>query len=300
MVSPLNLTYLRLIKKAPKLFKKLGLNSLEKSAQKYYQNSLLQYLYEQNGYLFVDTINQSTNSPSDIIWVCWLQGIENAPPLVKTCINSIKQYNSNVCLIDINNYKKYVDIPNFIIDKLNKKIITPTHFSDILRFALLAKHGGTWIDATYLILNKLPKQMLMNDFFTLSSNHSTFKQWIPEGKWSGNFIKFSLGDSTPKIIFQCFLNYWENNDYLIDYFLIDYLIKLNFLNNLTFKQQVENNVPVADNIFLLAEILFEPITPTNNYRLEQDSIKIYKLSHRVDTLSQSINSTYYEKYILNK
>lgn len=297
---PLNLTYLRLIKKAPKLFKKLGLNSLEKSVQKYYQKSLLQYLYEQNRYLFVDTINQSTNSSSDIVWVCWLQGIENAPPLVKTCITSLQKNHSNVIIIDLKNYDQFIDMPDFLVQKFEKKIIQPAHFSDVLRFALLSQYGGMWIDATYLCINGIPSKILKKKFFTLSSTENFFKKWLPEGKWSCNFIKFGTNDPTPKFIYEALINYWSKNNKVIDYFLLDYIIKLAYQYIPSFKLQLEQNENLADNIFLLAEILFEPITPTNNYRLEQDTIKIYKLSHRVDTLSQSINSTYYEKYILNK
>ena len=79
---------------------------------------------------------------------------------------SIKK-NNNVILIDLTNYNSYVDIPEFIIEKFHKKTITPTHFSDILRFALMSKHGGIRIDSTYLILDKFPESVFTKVFFTL-------------------------------------------------------------------------------------------------------------------------------------
>lgn len=296
----LKLTYIRIIKKIPKLLRNLGLSTFSQSMQNYYENKLIQYLYQQNLSLLSTLTTENVKTQScNTIWVCWLQGYDNAPELVKKCIDQLKK-NNNVILIDLTNYNSYVDIPEFIIEKFHKKTITPTHFSDILRFALMSKHGGIWIDSTYLILNKLPEHLFTKDFFTLSSKLETFKKWIPEGKWSGNFMKFNHGDPTPTIIYQCFLNYWKNNDYLIDYFLIDFIIKVNYLYNSRFKFQVDQNLALADHIFLMSEILLKPISKQNDLRLKQDKVKIYKLSHRVDASANNINDTYYEKFILSK
>lgn len=298
----MNLTYLRILKKTPKLLYRFGFTTLAKSAQQLYQKELIQYLYNQNASLFEmqNTAPKKDTQNINTIWVCWLQGYENAPILVKKCIDQLKRYHNNVTIIDLNNYNNYAQIPEFIINKFNNKIITPTHFSDILRFALMSQQGGLWIDSTYLILKKLPSQVFMNDFFTLSSKQDIFKKWIPEGKWAGNFMRFNREDPTPTIIFQCFINYWKYNNRLIDYFLIDFIIKLNYLYNPKFKSQIDTNLPIADHIFVMSEILLAPISAENDARLVQDSLKIYKLSHRVDATQCNINGTYYEKYILSK
>lgn len=297
----LNLTFIRVIKKLPKFLRKLGLTTAAQSAQIYYQNCLIQYLFQQNSSLLkrLNTKNIKTQ-PSNTIWVCWLQGYENAPTLVKKCIDQLKYHHDNVVLIDLNNYMTYVDIPQFIIEKFQSKIITPTHFSDILRFALMSQHGGIWIDSTYLILDKLPNTIFESNFFTLSSKLDFFKQWIPEGKWSGNFMKFNKDDPTPSIIFQCFINYWQKNNHLIDYFLIDFIIKVNYLHNPRFNSQINQTLPMADQIFLMSEILLIPISQENDLRIAQDPLQIYKLSYRVDATPDNINGTYYEKYILSK
>lgn len=298
----MNLTYLRILKKTPRLLHKLGFTMAAKSAQQLYQNKLIQYLYNQNASLFKmqNTVPKKDTQNINTIWICWLQGYKNAPILVQKCINQLRQYHKDVTVIDLDNYENYVEIPKFIIKKFEQKIITPTHFSDILRFALMSQQGGIWIDSTYLILQPLPNQIFFSDFFTLSSEQDIFKQWVPEGKWSGNFMKFNYGDPTPTIIFQCFLNYWQKNNYLIDYFLIDFIIKVNYLNNPLFKQKIDQNPNLADQIFLMAELLLKPISEKNNNLLRQDPLKIYKLSHRIDAIAHSTNGTYYEKYISSK
>ena len=99
-----------------------------------------------------------------VIWWCWLQGIENAPSIVKACFNSLmREFKGSsvqevqgasdgydIKVIDSENWKEYVNLPEHIIKKWEKKQIPPALFSDLLRLELLIKYGGTWIDSTVL------------------------------------------------------------------------------------------------------------------------------------------------------
>lgn len=51
-------------------------------------------------------------------------------------------------MIDNGNWRDYVELPEYIIQRWDKKQISPAHFTDLLRLQLLIKYGGTWIDAT--------------------------------------------------------------------------------------------------------------------------------------------------------
>ena len=57
------------------------------------------------------------------IWVFWWQGIDNAPELVKLCIESIKKNldNHELIIIDKNNLEKYINLPDYIYQKFNYK-----------------------------------------------------------------------------------------------------------------------------------------------------------------------------------
>lgn len=298
----MQLTYIRLIKKIPKLLRKVGLTSIAQSAQQYYQNSLIKYLYQQNSSILtpIENENNDTQIYTNTIWVCWLQGYDSAPLLVKKCIDQLKKYNQNVIVLNLENYQDYVELPEVITEKFSQKKITPTHFSDILRFALLAKHGGLWIDSTYLTFQPLPSDIWENNFFTLSSQKPIFKKWIPQGQWSGNFIKFKKGDPTPHIMYSIFIQYWIDNNYLIDYFLIDYIIRLNYDYNPNFKKQIDQNKALGDNIFFLIDILSKQQSKEIDTCFNQDTIKIYKLAHRFSLSSLDLHGSYYEKFILNR
>ena len=85
--------------------------------------------------------NINATSP---IWVCWWQGKENMPDIVKACYNSIQRHACNhpVILITEENFRDYIDMPEYIINKQKEGYIDITHFSDILRMKLITKQGG--------------------------------------------------------------------------------------------------------------------------------------------------------------
>ena len=56
-----------------------------------------------------------------------------------------------VVVLDGNNYKEYVKLPDFIMKKVKKWKITLTHLSDIIRMGILRQYWGIWVDATVFI-----------------------------------------------------------------------------------------------------------------------------------------------------
>ena len=86
------------------------------------------------------------------VWICWLQGRDNAPELVKACINSIENNlkDFNIVILTEENISKYTMLPVHVMKKYNEGKITRTHFSDILRVSILCEYGGLWVDSTVL------------------------------------------------------------------------------------------------------------------------------------------------------
>jgi hypothetical protein len=109
---------------------------------------------------------QHTHQTNKTIFWCWLQGIEKAPKLYISNLNSLimncKDF--NIIIINETNMLNYIKFPAYIIEKYKKKYMTPTHFSDLLRLELLIKYGGTWIDASVLI-TKCTKEYFTKDLF---------------------------------------------------------------------------------------------------------------------------------------
>lgn len=152
-----------------------------------------------------------------IIWTCWFQGEKNAPDIVKKCIKSIRKNSKGwkVIVITSENISDYIDIPIHILDKWKKGIITNTHFSDILRCALLIEHGGIWMDSTCFLSENIPSYVYNNSFFCFKHKYRN-EDTIELGSW----FMFSIKNNPLlKMSFNLENEYWKRNNYLDDYFL---------------------------------------------------------------------------------
>ena len=112
--------------------------------------------------------NNQSVATSNIIWTCWLQGLREAPEIVKVCVASLKKLEPRykVIVLDKDNLKKYVRLPNYIINKFERGIISPAQYTDLIRTYLLCEVGGVWIDSTVLFTGKtLPNYIENEDLF---------------------------------------------------------------------------------------------------------------------------------------
>lgn len=157
---------------------------------------------------------------SNKIWICWFQGIDNAPAVVRRCIDSIKKNitDREVIVLTDKTINKYVVFPDYIQEKIDAGIIRGAHLSDLLRLELLIKYGGTWIDATVFCSGPdIPSYMLDSELFLFQclkpgrDGHSTvISNWFITAK-SNNRILF--------LVRELLYKYWKNNNSLVDYFI---------------------------------------------------------------------------------
>lgn len=231
---------------------------------------------------------QGNKEFSNIVWVCWLQGIKNSPDLVRACNNSLKMYfkNKKIIILTNNNYLDYVKIPDYIIKKYKKGYISFAHFSDLLRIELLTTYGGYWIDSTILMTSE------QNIFNEKKTPLFVYKNIILDKKSdfsivASNWLIYSCKDNiilnfTKKLLYE----YWRVYSYAIDYNIF----------HLFFKIATEvytdewSMVPSYSNI--PPHILqFELKNKFNDKRF--NSIKemscFHKLDHRISTIDKDSN-----------
>lgn len=166
-----------------------------------------------------DTINKT-------IWVFWWQGKNKMPIIVQKCYESVIKYSNgaNVVLITKDNYFQYLDIPDIMIYKLNKGIICHAHFSDVYRVCLLEKYGGLWLDATIFVTSPIEQEIFNKDFYTMKKNPS-------DGMFfNTKYSSFCFACKPHNILFRnlktLLLAYIENDKYFVDYFTLDYFIRM--------------------------------------------------------------------------
>ena len=225
------------------------------------------------------------------VWVCWLQGMENAPALVQACYASLQKHMSDreIVVLTEENYRNHVTFPEHVQQKIDTGIITRTHFSDLLRLELLCTYGGTWIDATVLLTGEVPEYMLDSDLFVFQNlkpgldGHATaISSWFMTGCTGNPIIQLT------RHLLYC---YWETHNALIDYFLIHDFFQLAIETHPDVWHKVVPFSNATPHILLLR--LFEPYDePTWN--IVQNMTSIHKLSYKFKNEETLKEGTYYK------
>lgn len=156
---------------------------------------------------------------SNYIWICWLQGVEQSPEIVRACLNSVKENckGKEIIFLDENNLDDFINLPGFILNKWKKGIISNAQFSDIVRADLLTNFGGIWIDATVFLTAPLETYIDDADLFafrtTFNDSNETpilISSWFLSSKKNNPIIT-----ETRRLL----LEYWEEHNVLINYYL---------------------------------------------------------------------------------
>ena len=190
--------------------------------QKKYKPLLLDRLaFYENQFLTPDLAEShgGTRQRAEVIWFCWLQGVEEAPPIIKICLASLKKYlpGKEIRLVDDSNRRQYVTLPDYIEKKWAKKQIPPALFADLLRLELLILYGGTWLDPTVLCTgNNLVTKCLDADLFLYQYRKS------PDGPYAGIsnwFITSCANHPMLMALRDGLLAYWKDFDFVLEYFV---------------------------------------------------------------------------------
>lgn len=175
-------------------------------------------LLERKAYYQEQSLNHQR---SNIVWFCWLQGLEQAPPIVKACLASLKQHltDKEIKIITEKNWREYLDLPDHIIHRWERKQIPPALFTDLLRLQLLIRYGGTWIDSTVLCTGtEHAKEFLDSDLFMFQyrAPETTSASFEGISNW---FITSCKNNEILLILRDMLYTYWKDYDCTLYYFI---------------------------------------------------------------------------------
>ena len=172
-----------------------------------------------------------------IIWQYWAQGYENVPDVVRKCLDSVDEYASGFTIIRLSdeNLEEYLYIPGFVKEK--KSIFSRAFFSDLLRLMLLQTYGGIWLDATIMLTGPIPEDIASQNFFVFrrDPDEPDQKYWRDTYAyyfgWAKGFRVNMLSSfmvakkrcKTASDLCGAMLKWWEECDYLPDYFFLQIL-----------------------------------------------------------------------------
>ncbi len=230
-----------------------------------------------------DTLGEMPFMP---VWTCWLGGYESMPEIVKLCCQrmaeEIPAEMAKVVLITSENYGEYIDVPEYILEKYRSGIISPAHFSDVIRFCLLSRYGGMWLDSTVYVSDKIPKEYLTADYYTQKA--SIPEQHLNEpsrAQWCGFIWSGRKGNLLFSFVRDGLFHYWKKYDTVIDYIFFDYIIKTAHDCIPPIREMMDGQVPNNDHIWALWREINEPYDE-KRYETICGGNVFHKLSYKAD------------------
>lgn len=289
----------KLIKKTRRWHKKTGLSFFQRAAVRLEQKK------KETLFSVIDRLKiqpelnaEVQHDPSRIIWICWFQGLESAPELVKRCIESVERHSADadVVLLTDDNIPDYLDLPEHIKAKYASGLISKAQYSDIVRTSLLYQYGGVWMDATVFMTKPLPESFYENVFSSL--RFESDDNALSQGFWTAYFLASQKGCTLVKLVRDILYSYWLHHDTLIEYFLIDYSFLYARERYSLFKNLMNQQPVTGNNRFLIRQYLNLVPDAAAMDALNGDPVGIYKLSHKEKyVLSDHGQPTIYSKIL---
>lgn len=271
------------------------LNNYNSNHYQKYIETFLNSLYKDMPCTVCERADDLESNSQIPVWVMWLQGVENAPDIVKVCIDSQRRYfpkeKFSYNIITEDNIKDFVNIPEVILSKYNSGLITRTHMSDIIRFLLLYEYGGIWIDATCYLTNSLQNEIFDMPFY---SNHKITttqnnNRLISKGRWTSYFIYTKKHSAIAKYMVDAFTYYWTKNNTLIDYWLVDYALNAACIYVPEIESNV-SNVPLNNQrIFDLGRMLNSAHDQKSYLELCSECV-LHKLTYKRQFVKYDLNN----------
>ncbi len=207
------------------------------------------------------------------IWTLWWQGEESAPPLIKKCFEEMKR-NANgaeVVILTKDNYKNYIELPDYILEKREKDYISFAQLSDIFRFTLLEKYGGLWLDSTVYTSQPIPEAYFSYNFF---SQHTHWKEtcFVQHNLYHGFIIGAKPHSKLVSFVKEMFFEYWKKHDTLVDYLMIDYLLMLAYEEFPDIKEEIDSLPYSSERLYDLVSMLNKPYNEKELEKLKEECI----------------------------
>ena len=231
------------------------------------------------------------------IWILWLQGFEDAPYIVKKCLNSWEKHNSDtweIVRLTEENIGHYIDLETLVPD-LKSKTVSNASYSDLIRIELLSKFGGLWVDATAYCSKPLDSWLvnhISDGFFAFQlASDRPLASWFLYGepknyiieRWRAAAVDYinshtTIGSSEP----HTSLEEWRNRTDHTHYFWFHYLFGDLIAQDHEFRRQWGEIEKLSGHPPHLVQRsgMLKPATDEVIAAVQSKAIPVYKLTHR--------------------
>ena len=233
------------------------------------------------------------------VWTCWWQGEEHAPELVRSCLESQRRnlpQGVKHVVITADNYKNYITLPEYILEKVNTGDLSLTTLSDLIRASLLYRYGGFWMDSTLLVCRPLEKSILDYALYTRNLFET---QYCTNAMWSGWFMYSKPGNKLFCFLMESFFYYFSVYDKIKYYFMIDYLIAIACNTFQDVESQLKAIPYNNEGAQELAKHITEPYDE-QKLKIYLKNSSIQKLSYKIAVSESDKTENTFFRYIIKK
>ncbi len=237
--------------------------------------------------------NNKQNKIPKKIFTYWNE-VEITNPIVKKNIESLKKiipsdfefivYNENSIKDELGEDMKYN----------NHNMSTPTNFSDFIRYYLLYKYGGVWIDSTYFILDF--EKAILNKYKDFENE--------PFNAGYYEFTERSIGININEKYYESWFMIAPKNDSYIKE-IVEEFKEASTIGFKNYKQKLreeninlKNLIEEEDNFYLMIyAIVRNVLTKNPNYKIKSFDLNNVLFNYWDDgLLNELLNSKNYKKY----
>jgi hypothetical protein len=206
------------------------------------------------------------------VFVFWAQGFDQAPPVVRMCRDQLLALHEPgvvVCL-DSQTLSDWVELPDHVVEAGSGMI---TQYSDLVRAALLARHGGIWVDATVLVtteLTSLYDTLTPTGFFAPTYRAGGIASWVMASEQHGYIVS---------IMRETELLYWNEPDAPKAYFKFHQMFEAQYLLDERFAASFDGMPTVSPHLRRLHGLMRQPYAPKRLRRVLGKSF-VHKLTYK--------------------
>lgn len=218
-------------------------------------------------------------NPERKVWSMWWQGEENADKLFRMCIESARRHTHlPVITLDQDNYSKYFEIPDYILQKQKEGKIALQHVCDLMVMSIMAAEGGFFTGATVWISQDIGDDILCAPFWTCRAVTKS-KYHMSRSRWVGYVMSGRKDFPLWSFARDCLHEYWRKCDKAVDYLMLDYIYELAYRNIPCVREAIDA-LPEKNNMLRneLIEHLSDPYDPEAFRRYTEGDTVMYKLS----------------------
>lgn len=210
------------------------------------------------------------------VWVCLLQGLENAGEMERICINSIRRNlpadTAELHIVTMDNVGEYLTLPQWIIDRFLAGQLSPDDLVDIVCAGLLYRYGGLWISPRCYVAGPIDAAFFEQPFYTLDrSGEKWFYERISKESWSRSLMMGRAGDPLFGFLLNGLYQYWKIKNDRIDQALADYIIATAYDKLPEVRAQIDSYAKPAPHVQDLDRILHLKYDEQTMHELAKDT-----------------------------